>query len=184
MDKWEVSLIVTFNLQNLQKKSKELYMRRSATFVAILKEWKERKVSDDDASRQEHFLDTVISNDSTDENITLLLQVWSPPPLFPLIRHTSSTSYVPSFICRSSCVLVLTLASQQLSGVDDNSSYITLKNSQGVDEPFTRLRLQLKKIGFYSPLILPKPIQIKIRSNRNRWHRINWWIELNLHPYY
>ena len=50
-------------------------MRRSATFVAILEEWRERKVSDDDASRQEHFLDTVISNDSTDENITLLLQV-------------------------------------------------------------------------------------------------------------
>ncbi|KAJ6945259.1 hypothetical protein NC651_000337 [Populus alba x Populus x berolinensis] len=49
-------------------------MRRSATFVAILKEWRERKVSDDDASRQEDFVDTVISNDSTDENITLLLQ--------------------------------------------------------------------------------------------------------------
>lgn len=74
MDKWDVSLVVTFNLQNLQKKkSKELYMRRSATFVAILREWRERKVSDDDASRQEDFLDTVISNDSTDENITLLL---------------------------------------------------------------------------------------------------------------
>jgi hypothetical protein len=60
-------------MQNLQKKSNELYMRRSATFVAILREWRERKVSDDDASRQEDFLDTVISNDSTDENITLLL---------------------------------------------------------------------------------------------------------------
>lgn len=73
MDKWDVSLVVTFNLQNLQTKSNELYMRRSATFVAILREWRERKVSDDDASRQEDFLDTVISNDSTDENITLLL---------------------------------------------------------------------------------------------------------------
>ncbi|KAJ6961453.1 hypothetical protein NC652_000391 [Populus alba x Populus x berolinensis] len=59
---------------NLQKKSEELYMRRRATFVAILEEWREGKVSDDDASRQEDFVDTEISNDSTDENITLLLQ--------------------------------------------------------------------------------------------------------------
>ncbi|KAJ7009694.1 hypothetical protein NC653_000408 [Populus alba x Populus x berolinensis] len=49
-------------------------MRRRATFVAILEEWREGKVSDDDASRQEDFVDTEISNDSTDENITLLLQ--------------------------------------------------------------------------------------------------------------
>ena len=69
-------VLAPFDLQNLRKKSKELYLRCSAMFKPIIKERRERKMIDeDDASSQQDFLDTLIRNGSTDEHINILLLV-------------------------------------------------------------------------------------------------------------
>ncbi|KAJ6294495.1 hypothetical protein OIU76_022547 [Salix suchowensis] len=69
-------VLAPFDLQNLRKKSKELYLRCSAMFEPIIKERRERKMIDeDDASSQQDFLDTLIRNGSTDEHINILLLV-------------------------------------------------------------------------------------------------------------
>lgn len=66
-------VLAPFDLQNLRKKSKELYLRFSTMFEAIIEERRERKMSSDNASGKEDFLDTLISNGSSNEHINVLL---------------------------------------------------------------------------------------------------------------
>jgi cytochrome P450 len=68
-------ILAPFDLQNLRKKSKELYLRFSTMFEAIIEERRERKMSSDNASGKEDFLDTLISNGSSNEHINVLLLV-------------------------------------------------------------------------------------------------------------
>lgn len=68
-------ILAPFDLQNLRKKSKELYLRFSTMFEAIIEERRERKMSSDNASSKEDFLDTLISNGSSNEHINVLLLV-------------------------------------------------------------------------------------------------------------
>lgn len=67
-------MLAPFDLQGLRKKSKELYARFSTMFQDIITQRRERKMSSN-ASSQQDFLDTLISNGSTDEHINLLLLV-------------------------------------------------------------------------------------------------------------